>query len=217
MTDLTRTLDHLPATVESHARWPAIQHESGCEDDYCYDSLVRELGRSGALNDPRAPKYRVSSLDDHARSEVRRSIHRIRMLRRIKRPLDGPMPTADELRKLGRALAEVAFTAIQATAAQELQALDCEPPELASAIKYHCAEEACYLIGYFASRPGDHLNNSNSGGFHVITKKLFETVTGEVDADVSRACDHVLKNWRRFAPKGKLAGQLGRVDGFSQV
>jgi len=124
------------------------------------------------------------------------------MLRRIRRPLDSPRPTAEELRNLGRALAEVAFTTAQATAARELQALDCEPPELASAIKYHCAEEACYLIGYFSSRPRDHLNSSDRGAFYVISKKLFETVTGEVDADVSRACDHVLKNWRRFAPKG---------------
>jgi hypothetical protein len=202
MTGLTSIPDHLPAVVADYARWPAIRQESGREEDDCYDSFVRELGRYGVLNDPRAPKYRVSSLDDHARSEVRRSIHRIRMLRRIRRPLDSPRPTAEELRNLGRALAEVAFTTAQATAARELEALGCEPPELASAIKYHCAEEACYLIGYFSSRPGDHLNSSNCGAFYVITKKLFETVIGEVDADVSRACDHVLKNWRRFAPKG---------------
>jgi hypothetical protein len=144
----------------------------------------------------------VSSLDDHARSEVWRSIHRIQILRRIRRPLDSPRPTAEELRNLGRALAAVAFTTAQATAARELETLDCEPPELASAIKYHCAEEACYLIGCFSSRPRDHLNSSDRGPFYVITKKLFETVTGEVDADVSRARDHVLKNWRRFAPKG---------------
>jgi hypothetical protein len=201
MTGFTSIPDHTPAVVANYARWPAIRHEIGCEEDDCYDSFVRELGGYGALNDPRASKYRVSSLDDHARSEVRRSIHRIRMLRRIRRPLDCPRPTAEELRKLGRALAEVAFTTAQATAARELEALDCEPPELASAIKYHCAEEACYLIGYFSSRPKDHLNSSDRGGFYVITKKLFETITGEVDADVSRACDHVLKNWRRFAPK----------------
>jgi len=199
MTGLTTILD---AVVANHAQWPTIQHESGCEEEDCYDSFVRELGGHGALNDRRAPEYRVSSLDDHARSEVLRSIHRIRMLRRIRRPLDSPRPTAEELRNLGRALAEVAFTTAQATAARELEALDCEPPELASAIKYHCAEEACYLIGYFSSRPRDHLNSSDRGAFYVITKKLFETVTGEVDADVSRACDHVLKNWRRFAPKG---------------
>jgi hypothetical protein len=199
MTGLTTILD---AVVANHAQWPANRHESGCEEEDCYDSFVRELGGHGALNDRRAPEYRVSSLDDHARSEVLRSIHRIRMLRRIRRPLDSPRPTAEELRNLGRALAEVAFTTAQATAARELEALDCEPPELASAIKYHCAEEACYLIGYFSSRPRDHLNSSDRGAFYVITKKLFETVTGEVDADVSRACDHVLKNWRRFAPKG---------------
>ena len=202
MTDLTSIPDHLLAVVANYAQLPAIGHESGCEEDDCYDSFVRELGRYGTLNDPRAPKYRVSSLDEHARSEVRRSIHRIRMLRRIGRPLDSPRPTAEELRKLGRALAEVAFTTAQATAARELEALDCEPPELASAIKYHCAEEACYLIGYFSSRPRDHLNSSDRGAFYIITKALFETVTGEVDADVSRACDHILKNWRRFAPKG---------------
>ena len=202
MTGLTDIPDHLPAVVANYARWPAIRHESGCEEDDSYDSFVRELGGYGALNDPRAPEYRVSSLDEHARSEVRRSIHRIRMLRRIRRPLDSPRPTAEELRNLGRALAEVAFTTAQATAARELEALDCEPPELASAIKYHCAEETCYLIGYFSSRPKDHLNSSDRGAFYVISKKLFETVTGEVDADVSRACDHVLKNWRRFAPKG---------------
>jgi len=124
------------------------------------------------------------------------------MLRRIRRPLDSPRPPAEELRNLGRALAEVAFTTAQATAARELEALDCEPPELASAIKYHCAEEACYLIGCYSGIPRDHLNSSDRGAFYVITKKLFETVTGEVDADVTRACDHVLKNWRRFAPKG---------------
>ena len=202
MIGLTGIPDHLPAVVANHARWPASQNESGCDEDDCYDSFVRELSRYGALNDPRAPKYRMSSLDAHARSEVRRSIHRIRMLRRIRRPLDSPRPTAEELRSLGRALAKVAFTTAQATAARELEALDCEPPELASAIKYHCAEEACYLIGYFSSRPRDHLNNSDRGAFCAITKKLFETVTGEVDADVSRARDHVLKNWRRFAPKG---------------
>jgi hypothetical protein len=202
MTGLTSIPDHLPAVLANYAPWPTIRHESACEEDDCYDLFVRKLGGDGALNDPRAPKYRVSSLDDHARSEVRRSIHRIRMLRRIRRPLDSPRPTAEELRNLGRALAEVAFTTAQATAARELEALDCEPPELASAIKYHCAEEACYLIGYFSSRPRDHLNSSDRGAFYVITKKLFETVTGEVDADVSRPCDHVLKNWRRFAPKG---------------
>jgi hypothetical protein len=202
MTSLTSIPDHLPAVVANYAQWPTIRHESGCEEDDCYDSFVTELGGYGALNDSRAPKYRISSLDEHARSEVRRSIHRIRMLRRIRRPLDSPRPTAEELRNLGRALAEVAFTTAQATAARELQALDCEPPELASAIKYHCAEEACYLIGYFSSRPRDHLNSSDRGAFYVISKKLFETITGEVDADVSRACDHVLKNWRRFAPKG---------------
>ena len=202
MTGLTGIPDHLPAVVANHARWPAFQNESGCDEDDCYDSFVRELSGYGALNDPRAPKHRMSSLDAHARSEVRRSIHRIRMLRRIRRPLDSPRPTAEELRSLGRALAKVAFTTAQATAARELEALDCEPPELASAIKYHCAEEACYLIGYFSSRPRDHLISSDRGAFHVITKKLFETVTGEVDADASRACDHVLKNWRRFAPKG---------------
>ena len=202
MTGLTSIPDHLPTVVANHAQWPAIRHESGCGEDDCYDSFVRELGRYGAVNDPRAPKYRVSSLDDHARSEVQRSIHRIRMLRRIRRPLDSPRPTAEELRNLGRALAEVAFTTAQATAARELEALDCEPPELASAIKYHCAEEACYLIGYFSNKPRDHLNSSDRGTFYVITKKLFETITGEVNTDVSRACDHVLKNWRRFAPKG---------------
>jgi hypothetical protein len=202
MTGLTSIPDHLPAVVGSCAQLPAIRHESRCEEDDCYDSFVRELGGYRALIDPRAPKYRVSSLDDHARSEVRRSIYRIRMLRRIRRPLDGPRPTAEELRNLGRALAEVAFTTAQATAARELETLDCEPPELASAIKYHCAEEACYLIGCFSSSPRDHLNSSDRGAFYVITKMLFETVTGEVDADVSRARDHVLKNWRRFAPKG---------------
>jgi hypothetical protein len=201
MTGLTSIPDHLPAIVANYAQWPAIRHESGCEEGDCYDLFVGELGGYGALFDPRAPKYRVSSLDDHARSEVRRSIHRIRMLRRIRRPLDSPRPTAEELRNLGRALAAVAFTAAQATAARELETLDCEPPELASAIKYHCAEEACYLIGCFSCRPRDHLNSSDRGAFYVITKKLFETVTGEVDADVSRARDHVLKNWRRFAPK----------------
>jgi hypothetical protein len=202
MTGLASIPDYLPAVVAKYAQWSTIQHEDGCDEDDCYDSFVRELGGFGTLNDPRAPKYRESSLGDHARSEVRRSIHRIRMLRRIRRPLDSPRPTAEELRNLGRALAEVAFTTAQATAARELQALDCEPPELASAIKYHCAEETCYLIGYFSSRPKDHLNSSDRGAFYVISKKLFETVTGEVDADVSRACDHVLKNWRRFAPKG---------------
>jgi hypothetical protein len=209
MTGLTSIPDHLPAVVAHYAQWPAIRHESGCEEDDCYDSFVRKLGGYGALIDPRAPKYRVSSLDDHARSEVRRSIHRIRMLRRIRRPLDGPKPTAEELRSLGRVLAEVAFTTAQATAARELETLDCEPPELAGAIKYHCAEEACYLIGCFSSSPRDHLNSSDRDAFYVITKKLFEAVTGEVDADVSRARDHVLKNWRRFAPKGWLVGQLG--------
>ena len=202
MTGLTSIPNHPPVVFANYAQCPTIRHESGCEEDDCCDSFVRELGGYGALNDPRAPKYRVSSLDDHARSEVRRSIHRIRMLRRIRRPLDSPRQTAEELRNLGRALAEVAFTTAQATAARELEALDCEPPELASAIKYHCAEEACYLLGYFSSRPRDHLNSSDRGAFYVVTKKLYETVTGEVDADVSRACDHVLKNWRRFAPKG---------------
>lgn len=201
MTGLASIPDLLPAVVANCAK-SAIRHESGCEEEDYYDSFVRELGGYGALNDPRAPKYRMSSLDDHARSEVRRSIHRIRTLRRIRRPLDSPRPTAEELRNLGRALAEVAFTTAQATAARELEALDCELPELACAIKYHCAEEACYLIGYFSSRPRNHLNSSERGAFYVITKKLFETVTGEVDADVSRSCDHVLKNWRRFAPKG---------------
>jgi hypothetical protein len=201
MTGLTSIPDHLPAVVANYAQWPTFRPEIGCEEDDCADSFVTELGGYGALNDPRAPKYRVSSLDDHARSEVRRSIRRIRMLRRIRRPLDSPRPTAEELRNLGRSLAEVAFTTAQATAARELQALDCEPPELASAIKYHCAEEACYLIGYLSSRPRDHLNSWHCGAFYVITTKLFGTVTGEVDADVSRACDHVLKNWRRFAPK----------------
>jgi hypothetical protein len=202
MTGLTGFPDHLPAVVANYAQWPAFRPESGCEEDDCYDSFVRELGGHRALNDPRAPKYQASSLNDHARSEVRRSIHRIRMLRRIRRPLDSPRPTAEELRNLGRALAEVAFTTAQVTAARELEAIDCEPPELASAIKYHCAEEACYLIGYFSSRPRNQLNSSDRGAFYVIAKKLFETVTGEVDADLSRACDHVLKNWRRFAPKG---------------
>jgi hypothetical protein len=202
MTSLMSIPDHPPAVVATYAQWPTIQHESGCDEDDCYDSFVRELGGNGTLNDTRAPKYRVSSLEDHTRSEVRRSIHRIRMLRRIRRPLDSPRPTAEQLRSLGRVLAEVAFTTAQATAARELQALDCEPPELASAIKYHCAEEACYLIGCFSSRPRDHLSSAERGTFYVITKRLFETVTGEVDADVSRACDHVLKNWRRFAPKG---------------
>lgn len=201
MTGLASIPDLLPAVVANCAK-SAIRHESGCEEEDCYDSFVRELGGYGALNDPRAPKYRISPLDDHARSEVRRSIYRIRMLRRIRRPLDSPRPTAEELRNLGRALAKVAFTTAQATAARELEALDCELPELACAIKYHCAEEACYLIGYFSSRPRNHLNSSERGAFYVITKKLFETVTGEVDADVSRPCDHVLKNWRRFAPKG---------------
>jgi hypothetical protein len=202
MTGLTSIHDHLPTVVANYVQWPTIRHDSGCEEDDCYDSFVGELGGYGALIDPRAPKYRVSSLVDHARSEVRRSIHRIRMLRRIRRPLDSPRPTTEELRNLGRALAEVAFTTAQATAARELATLDCEPPELACAIKYHCAEEACYLIGCFSGRPRDHLNSSDRGAFYVITKKLFETVTGEVNADVSRACDHVLKNWRRFAPKG---------------
>jgi hypothetical protein len=205
MTGLASIPDHLPAVVPNCAKWPTIRHESGCEEEDCYDSFVRELGGHGALNDLRSAKYRVSSLDDHARSKVRRSIHRIRMLRRIRRPLDNPRPTAEELRNLGRALAEVAFTTAQATAARELEALDCELPELACAIKYHCAEEACYLIGYFSSRPRNHLNSSERGAFYVITKKLFETVTGEVDADVSRSCDHVLKNWRRFAPKSVAA------------
>lgn len=197
MSLLTSTSDRLPGVVASHAGLPIRYDEEDCSA-----SLVSALGGYGTLNDPRALEYRTNSLEDHAQSEVRRSIHRIRMLRRINRPLDGPMPTADELRKLGRALARVAFTTTQATAARELETLDCEPPELASAIKYHCAEEACYLIGYFSSRPRDHLNSSDCGAFRVITKKLFETITDEVDADVSRACDHVLKNWRRFGPKG---------------
>src|SRR5580704_11932253 len=189
MTGLASIPYHLPAGVANYAQWLTIRYESGCDEDHCYDSFVRELGGYGALNDPRAPKYRETSLDDHARSEVRRSIHRIRMLRRIRRPLDSPRPTAEELRNLGRVLSQVAFTTAQATAARELEA-----PELASAIKYHCAEETCYLIGCFSSRPREHLNSLDRGVFYVITKKLFETVTGEADADVSRACDHVLKN-----------------------
>ena len=197
----TNTLGQLPGSGSSPIRWFATEHGNAYDESDCYEALLSELNRCGTLNDPRAPKYRVSSLHEHMRSEVQRSIHRIRMLRRVKRPLDGPMPTADELRKLGRVLAEVAFTTTQAMAARELEAIDCEPPELASAIKYHCAEEACYVIGYFSSRPRDHLISSEHGSFQVITKKLYETVTGELDADLSRACDHVLKNWRRFAPK----------------
>jgi len=199
MCSLTSTSDRRPSV--SHMPWPAVRHGNEYDESDCYDSLVRELRRCGALNDPRASKYRTSSLDEYMRSEVGRSIHRIRMLRRISRPLDGPMLTADELRKLGRALAEVAFTPVQATAARELAALDHEPPELANAIKYHCAEEACYLIGCFSNNPRDHIGRSERGAFCVTTKKLYEVATGEVNADVSRACDHVLKNWRRFASK----------------
>ena len=198
MDGLTSTPDHLPAVDAGYVQWPAIQ---GYDESDCDNFLVRELGRYGPLNDPRAPKYRARSLREYVRSEVQRSVHRIRMLRRIKRPLNGPMPIAEELRKLGRVLAEVAFTRAQAMAARELQALECEPPELASAIKYHCAEEACYLIGRFSSKPRKHLSSLECGGFRVITRALYAEVTGEIDADVNRACDHVFKNWRRFAPK----------------
>jgi len=202
MSTLTGTCDLVPACVAGSMQRSALQRDNGDDERDCYESLVEELRRGGRLNDPRAVKYRTSSLDEYMRSEVQRSIHRIRMLRRIRRPLDRPMPTAAELRRLGGALAEIAFTVAQAMAARELEAADSEPPELACALKYHCAEEACYLIGCFSSIPKEHLNSLECGGFRVMTKTLYEAVTGDVDADLSRACDQVLKNWRQFAPKG---------------
>jgi hypothetical protein len=180
---------------------PAIEDDSSHYEIDHYGSLARELAKGVTLVDPRAPKYRTSSLDEYLRSEVQRSVQRIWMLRRIRRPLDGPMLTAAELRELGRALAKVAFTTTQAMAARELEAIEGEPPDLACAIKYHCASEACYLIGCFFGRPADHLNSSEGGRFGVVTRKLYEAVTGEIDANVSRACDHVRKNWRLYAPK----------------
>jgi hypothetical protein len=200
MSNLTTTSDIAPAAFAGHMRAAAIEDDGHDELDHT-DSLAAELAKGGTLIDPRAPKYRTSALDEYLRSEVQRSVQRIRMLRRIKRPLDGPMPTAAELRRLGRALAKVAFTTTQAMAARELEAVDGEPPDLACAIKYHCASEACYLIGCFSMRPGEHLNSLEGGRFRVVTKTLYEAVTGEADANVSRACDHVLKNWRLYAPK----------------
>jgi hypothetical protein len=201
MSSFTPTSDLLPAVLASPIRWPAIQHENADDENDCCNALLHELHRYGLLNDPRAPNSRADSLDDYIRSEVLRSINRIRLLRRLARPLDGPMPTADELRRLGRVLAEVAFTRVQVAAARELEELDRERPELAYAIKYHCAEEASFLIGCFSSKPRDHLTNWRHGGFRVMAERLYRTITNEVDADVSRACDRLLKNWRRFAAK----------------
>jgi hypothetical protein len=178
--------------------------DDNVDDDCDYsDAIAAELSSTDSANDPRALKYRDNSLDEYLRSEVRRSIHRIRMLRRVKRPLDSPMPTASELRKLGRALGQVAFTKAQLTAARELEAVERELPEIASAIKYHCAEEACYLIGCFSRNPRADLKHYESGAFLSITKKLYEAVTGETDADVNPACDHVRRNWRLFCPDRK--------------
>lgn len=187
--------DFLPAVLPDSIRWSSENSEDSSD---CYHTLVNELRRNGDLNDPRAPNYRLSSLDEYIRSEVQRSVTRIRMLRRLVRPLDGPMRTADDLRRLGRVLAEIAFTAAQAAAARELEMLDREPTKLANAIKHHCAEEAFYLIGCFSSEPMDHLNNLQHGAFHVVTKLLYEAVTDELDADVFRACDRLLRNWRQF-------------------
>jgi hypothetical protein len=158
------------------------------------------------------------SLAAHARTEVQRSIERIRLLRTYKPPaeveVEGeikiagklvkrrvalPKLTLSDFRKAAKALRKVAFTEAQQTAVRQLEAVWQEPPERADALKHYCAAEAYFLMQCFSVvAPTGY----EGGSFLTIACLIHDAVTGRTISAIGmkRSCDLVLRNRRKYAP-----------------
>jgi hypothetical protein len=156
------------------------------------------------------------SVAAHARTEARRSIERVRLLRTYKPPAEVevetkiagklvkrrvalPKLTLSDFRKATKALRKVAFTEAQQTAVRQLEAVRQEPPERADALKYYCAAEAYFLMQCFSVvAPTGY----EGGSFLTIACLIHDAVTGRTISAIGmkRSCDLVLRNRRKYAP-----------------
>jgi hypothetical protein len=167
--------------------------------------IVEELEKGGTLKDPRHPEDRRTSLADHVRYEVQRSLNSVRLLQTFKWPDHvPPLPTAADYRKAAQALRKVAFTEAQRTAIRELEAVRVLPPERMNALKYQCAAEAFDLMTFFSAKPP---TGTERGPFRTIAVLLCEAVTGQRHdkIDMKRACGAVLRDRRKYNPNAFIA------------
>jgi hypothetical protein len=172
------------------------------------DEIVTQLKRGGALNDPRAHD-RTVPLADYVKREVQRSIDRVRFLSTYKPPdslsvtdehgkehlIPVPKRTLADYRKAAKALREVAFFKEHLVTAEELEAVEQEPPERSNALNDRCAAESYFLMEMFSAKAP---TGYETGTFRSIAVLICRAVSGKIYPDLKRACDTVLRSRRRF-------------------
>jgi hypothetical protein len=164
-------------------------------------ATIIECLKEGVLNDPRGAEHRTPPLEDHVKTEVRRSIEGMRLdvpelppehASKVEAQAAALHAAGKAQRAYVKALRKAGLTALADHVAHTLWQ---EPPERADTLKYACAAEAFYLLEMFAKAPP---TGTEGGPFRMIAATLYEAATGESEPDMKRACAFVLDSRRRF-------------------
>ena len=166
-------------------------------------SIVEELEKGGALKDPRHPEERRTSLADHVRDEVQRSLNRMWLLQSYKWPDCVPKVTEADIKKAVTVLRSVAWTEGQRAVLDQFDAVRQYPPDGVNALKYRCAAEAFDLMTFFSAKPP---TGTEAGPFQNIAALLFEAMTGQPHTDVhmKRSTDRVRTDRLKYHPQAFL-------------
>jgi hypothetical protein len=175
-------------------------------------SLVRHRGHIPGPHPPREFCKLAARTEARADIEARKAIERVRLIPDL--DLSG-IPTEAELHAAGQGLDEAVKLAGPLMPPHEVEAIKWwrdnyllgawrEPPPRFHATKWWCAKEAFDLVRLWTNKAP---TGYEAGPFRRISVLIHEAMTGEVEADLKRQCDAVLKKQKELEEKQRAAAR----------